>query len=89
MVCVTTSRTLLNAVLSRAGPSIISQFKEQYRPGKSVLLDGGTTSARKILFVPWELKVELSNTINAEKVNNLILFIINKNFIYYNSHYQI
>ncbi len=89
MVCVTTSRTLLDAVLSRAGPSIISQYKEQYRSGKSVLLDGGATSARKILFVTWELEVESSNIINAQKVNNLILFIINKNSIYYNSHYQI
>ncbi len=73
MVCVTTSVTLLNSVLDRAGRSIEFEFKQRYHPAHILILDGGLTSARKILFINWEFAVESSNIIKAQQVKNKIL----------------
>jgi len=70
MVCVTTSATLLNSVLSKAGQSVASEYRQYAHQRKPVLLDGGFTLARKILFVPWELEIESSNTVKAQQVKN-------------------
>ena len=76
MVCVSTSITLLNSVLSRAGSSIASQYKQKSRSQNEILLDGGSTLAQKILFVPWQLEVRSSDAMKAQQVNKLILLTI-------------
>jgi hypothetical protein len=81
MVCVTTSVTLLNSVLDRAGRSIELEFKQRYYPAHSLILDGGLTSARKILFINWELAVESSNIMKAQQVKNKIIYKNNSNSI--------
>jgi len=78
MVCVSTSATLLNSVLIKAGRSIISQYDQQSHSQYPILLDGGLTSARKILFVKWKFAVELSNTMAAQQVKNCIIYKINR-----------
>jgi hypothetical protein len=70
--------TLLNSVLTQAGPSISRQYDKQSRLNKTLLLDGGSTSAQKILFIAWELEVQSSDTLKAQNVSNLIFFDINK-----------
>jgi hypothetical protein len=70
MVCVTTSVTLLSSVLSKAGQSVASEYRQHAHSRDSVLLDGGYTLARKILFVPWKLEIESSNTMKAQQVKN-------------------
>ena len=77
MVCVTTSRTLLGSVLDRAGSSIRSQY-ERSRSKNFVLTDGGRTSAKKILFVSWELEVRSPDTVKVQKVNKIVLLEINQ-----------
>ena len=69
---------VLNSVLSRAGQSLSSQYYKDSQSKSVVLLDGGSTLAQKILFVPWELNIQSSDKIKAQKVNYLILFDINK-----------
>jgi hypothetical protein len=76
MVCVSTSITLLKSVLSRAGSSIKSEFNKLSQSENKILLDGGSTLARKILFVTWQLEVRSSDTIKAQKVIKLILLTI-------------
>jgi hypothetical protein len=78
MVCVTTSVTLLDSVLKKAGPSVISEFGRRTSTSKPVLLKGGLTSAQQILFIPWKLEVESSNSTKAQKVHHMILFKINR-----------
>ncbi len=78
LVCVSTSKTLLNSVFKKAGQSIISEYKRQSTSRGPILLDGGHTEARKILFISWELEVERSNLIRAQQVYQLILFINKK-----------
>jgi hypothetical protein len=90
MVCVSTSATLLDSVLLRAGPSITSQFKQQSYSIHPIILSGGFTSAQKILFIPWKLVVESPNALQVQKVKNKIIYKKNNsNSISYNSHYQI
>ncbi len=69
MVCVSSSQTLLHSVLSKAGPLIRSQYDQRHRSQNSFVLDGGSTSARKILFIIWEFVVDPLNTSQAQHVN--------------------
>lgn len=68
MICISTSNNLCESVLRRAGPKIQSDYKERYNQGDALLLDGGSTSARKILFVPWQTEIEEVETIKTQKV---------------------
>jgi hypothetical protein len=72
MVCVSTSYTLLESVLSRAGSTIASQYRQESRSKNAVLLSGGLTPAQKILFIPWKLEVLSSDKKKAQQVNNSI-----------------
>ena len=72
MVCVTTSKTLLNAVLFKAGQSIKALFDQQYNPPNPLLLDGGSTEARHILFAPWQLSAEQSDPTRDKQVYHSI-----------------
>jgi hypothetical protein len=74
MVCVSTSYTLLDSVLSQAGQSIKSQYKDKCRSKNIILLDGGDTSAKQILFIAWELRVGSSDQTKAQRVNYLSSF---------------
>ncbi|CAF3313561.1 unnamed protein product [Rotaria socialis] len=67
MICVSTSNNLRDSILRRAGIQIESQYKERYRPTDALLLDGGSTAARKILFVPWQTEVEQTETTKTQK----------------------
>jgi hypothetical protein len=62
--------TLLNSVLDQAGTSISRQYAKQSRSNNALLLDGGSTSAQKILFIAWELEVQSSDTLKAQNVSN-------------------
>jgi hypothetical protein len=77
MVCVTTSVTLLNSVLAKAGESTISEYKRRSYSKEPVVLSGGLTLAKGILFVPWKLEVESSDSRRAQQVHHLILLKIN------------
>jgi hypothetical protein len=70
IVCVTTSQTLLHNTLSKAGSSISTQYKQRSHLPHPIVLDGGQTSARKILFVPWELEVNKDSVTEAQQVIN-------------------
>jgi hypothetical protein len=54
MICICTSNNLRDSILHRAGPEIESQYKRSVKSDDALLLDGGSTKARKILFVPWQ-----------------------------------
>lgn len=71
MICISTSNNLRDSVLRCAGPSIESQYKSRYRPTDALLLDGGLTAARKILFVPWQTEIEEPEITKTQKVHFL------------------
>ena len=60
---------VLNSVLSRAGQSLSSQYYKDSQSKSVVLLDGGSTLAQKILFVPWQTEIEEAETTKNQKVN--------------------
>ncbi|CAF4715651.1 unnamed protein product, partial [Rotaria sp. Silwood2] len=68
MICVSTSNNLCDSVLRCAGHQIESQYKESHRSGDALILDGGLTAARRILFVPWQTQIEQTETIKTQKV---------------------
>lgn len=78
MVCVTTSATLVSSVLQKAGQSVMSEFGRRRSKSKPVLLNGGHTSAQKILFIPWEFEVGRADSTKAQKVRHVILVKINR-----------
>jgi hypothetical protein len=69
MICISTSNNLRESVLRRAGQTIATQFNERYRPTDALLLDGGQTSAKKILFVPWQTEIEETGITKTQQVN--------------------
>ncbi len=83
MICISTSNNLCDSVLRRAGPKIQSDFKERYQAGDALLLDGGSTAAQKILFVPWKTEIEEAETTKTQKVYFLLFyyFLLNSCFI--------
>jgi hypothetical protein len=68
MICISTSHNLRDSILRRAGPEIESQYKKSSKPDDALLLDGGLTKARKILFVPWQTEVEEAEITKTQKV---------------------
>jgi hypothetical protein len=70
MICVSTSNNLRDSILRRAGPTIEAQYKDLYNSKDALLLDGGLTAARKILFVPWQTEIEETDTEETKKVNS-------------------
>jgi hypothetical protein len=58
MICISTSNNLRDSILHRAGPEIESQYQRSAKLDDALLLDGGSTRARKILFVPWQTEIE-------------------------------
>lgn len=78
MVCVTTSVTLLDSVLRKAGPKTIAEYRQTPRSQNLIILDGGSTSAKNILFIAWELEVNSLNTQKAEQVTKEIIYRINR-----------
>lgn len=71
MICISTSNNLRECVLRRAGRQTIDSFEANSRPNDALILDGGSTAARKILFVPWETNVDTNETIQNQKVRLL------------------
>ena len=69
MICVSTSNNLRDTVLRCAGPKTESQYKNSACPTDALLVDGGLTAARKILFVPWLTEVDQTKTTKTQKVN--------------------
>ncbi len=67
MVCISTSNNLRDSILGRAGPEIESQYKESAKPDDALILDGGSTRARKILFVPWQTEIQETETTRTQK----------------------
>lgn len=74
MLCVTTSITLLDSILNRAGSLTQSQYREKYRVTNNFIIDGGATSAKKILCVAWKLEVQKSDVFKAQQVYRRIFF---------------
>lgn len=81
MVCVTTSKTLLHSILAKAGPSIEAQFQPYYTTLTPIILPGGHTQARKILFAPWKLTTERWDSIRDKQVRSSIQLNIYIQFI--------
>jgi hypothetical protein len=69
MICISTSNNLRDSVLRRAGPNIESEYKKRYRSNDALLLNGGSTKAHKILFVPWQTEIEETEETTTQKVN--------------------
>ncbi|CAF0869430.1 unnamed protein product [Rotaria sp. Silwood1] len=81
MICVSTSNNLRDSVLRRAGHKIESQYKERYHPTDALLLDGGLTAARKILFVPWQTEIEEAEIIKTQKsLSDLVKWCIEQGY---------
>ncbi|CAF1185528.1 unnamed protein product [Rotaria sordida] len=73
MVCVTTSGTLLKSVLSRAGPSIESEYRKMQHSTDDIILGGGSTKARQIICAAWKLEVHTSDISKIQKsLSNLV-----------------
>lgn len=68
VVCVTTSKTLLNIILDKAGSAIESEYRINRRLKSSFVLDGGNIPVKKILFSPWELEVDKADIHRAQQV---------------------
>jgi len=58
MICISTSYNLRDSILRQAGQSVIDQYKSHDDPQKALLTDGGLTSAKKILFLPWNDEIQ-------------------------------
>ncbi|CAF4554552.1 unnamed protein product, partial [Rotaria sp. Silwood1] len=67
MVCVHTSLTLLNSVLSQAGSSIASAYRHMQHSTQDIILEGGKTKAQKILFAGWKIEVQGLDTSKVQK----------------------
>ena len=70
MICISTSQNLRESVLHRAGNEISRSYEDRSQKNDALLLDGGLTSARKILFVPWETNINPKETISNKKVRS-------------------
>ena len=68
IVCVTTSVTLLNSVLKKAGHSVHKDFHQWSNSSDLTIFDGGNTRARRILFIPWHTSAKQSNPTQDEEV---------------------
>ncbi|CAF3354852.1 unnamed protein product [Rotaria socialis] len=74
IVCVTTSATLLRHVLTQAGSSIESQFLKVGNSTNDIILNGGSTKARHILFLPWYQEVQAWQISKAhESLSKLVI----------------
>lgn len=69
MICVSTSNNLRENILRCAGQHIEMEYKRNNREKEALLLDGGLTAAKKILFVPWQTQIEQTETIKTQKVH--------------------
>ncbi|CAF0976457.1 unnamed protein product [Rotaria sp. Silwood1] len=67
MVCVHTSLTLLDSVLSQAGSSIASAYSHIQHSTQDIILEGGKTKAQKILFAGWKIEVQGLDTSKVQK----------------------
>jgi hypothetical protein len=67
MICISTSNNLRDSVIRCAGAEIESQYKASVQPDKALILDGGKTKAKKILFVPWQTEIEETETTEIQK----------------------
>ncbi|UJR14273.1 hypothetical protein I4U23_001263 [Adineta vaga] len=67
MVCVSTSITLLRSILARAGAQVNAEYNQHSQTKSTFFLDGGLTSARKILFIPWKLEVQSSDAFRTQQ----------------------
>lgn len=72
MICISTSYNLRKNVLQRAGRSVQEQFESRYRPANALLLDGGSTAAKRILFVPWQTDLQEIESTTARQVKETI-----------------
>lgn len=69
MICIRTSHSLCENVLRRAGDDIKNSY-ERSNASDAMHSNGGLTSARKILFVPWETTINTNDTITNKKVSS-------------------
>ena len=72
MVCIKTSNTLRESVLRRAGAQLTAQYKNNQQSNDAILLDGGATAAKKILFVPWKTDLQQNDLTKIQKVFALL-----------------
>lgn len=75
MICISTSNNLRESVLRCAGHKTQSEYEDRYQPTDALLLDGGLTAARKILFVPWRTDIEETDKTKIQKVNTFMFFV--------------
>lgn len=68
IVCVTTSATLMENILSRAGDAVTNEYINKSKSEHDIILNGGHTKAKWIVFVPWQQEVHQSHMHEAEKV---------------------
>ena len=61
MICISTSINLRESVLRQAGPAVADKYRAHKDQTKGLLTDGGATAATKILFIPWQEDLPLSN----------------------------
>lgn len=73
MVCISTSNTLRENVLRHAGAKTTAEFKKNYNPQEVLVLDGGSTAAQKIMFVPWQTEIEETDVTRIQKVRRSVL----------------
>lgn len=68
MVCISTSNNLRLNVLRCAGTTIENDYRRLHASNDTLLLDGGSTKAKKILFVPWETQIDQWDFDGIQKV---------------------
>jgi hypothetical protein len=63
MICISALNNWRESVLRHAGPQIESGYKKLYSSSdEALLLNGGFTKARKIIFVPWQSEMQEQET---------------------------
>ena len=81
MICISTSHKLCSNVLHHAGPATESQYKQCVNQNEALLINGGLTAARKILFLPWRTEIEETELTTIEKVNSFVFSRISRKTI--------
>lgn len=61
MICISTSINLRESVLQQAGPAVADKYRAHKDQTKDLLTDGGATAATKILFIPWQDNLPLTD----------------------------
>ena len=84
MICTSTSYNLRANVLRHAGPIVTKEF-ESHQDSRTVLItSGGSTSAKKILFLPWH---DQPFSTDEQMIRQVNFVLIDHQLFHYSFHF--